>query len=99
MVGNRRCTLPSLQQEDAPMATVKCSLPDPMCRWLEAQITTGGYCNARDYVSDLIRRQQADQERREALIRALVAGQACGISERTLGQIWDRVKARHGLGQ
>lgn len=40
------------------MATMNVSLPDPMKRWVEAQVKTGLYSNASDYVRDLIRKDQ-----------------------------------------
>jgi len=79
------------------MATMNLSLPDPVQRWVEAQIKSGQYRNVGDYVLDLIRRDQEYQDRRETLVAALVAGEASGPCERTLVEIWNSVKARHGL--
>ena len=79
------------------MATVNVSLPDPIRRWVEARIKSGEYSNVGDYVRDLTRRDQEFQERREALVQALVTGEASGTSERTPAEIWRTVKARHGL--
>jgi len=73
------------------------SLPDPMKAWVEAQVKTGHYSNASDYVRDLIRRDQEDRAQREALVQALVAGEASGVSSRDMQEIWDGVKARHRL--
>jgi len=53
--------------------------------------------NASDYVRDLIRRDQAYQDRREMLIKALIAGENSGESERSIEDIWQAIKARHGL--
>ena len=36
------------------MATMNVSLPDPMKAWVEAQVETGHFSNASDYVRDLI---------------------------------------------
>ena len=77
------------------MATMNVSLPDPMKAWVEAQVETGNFSNASDYVRDLIRRDQQDQAQREALVQALVAGEASGISTRDIAGIWRDVKARH----
>lgn len=79
------------------METLNLSLPDPMRRWVDAQVASGQYGNASDYVRDLIRRDQEFQEQRENLVRALVAGDASGTSEHTLAEIWKTVKTRHGL--
>jgi len=77
------------------MATMNVSLPDPMKAWVEAQVATGHFSNASDYVRDLIRRDQQDQAQRDALVRALVAGETSGISTRDIAGIWRDVKARH----
>ncbi len=79
------------------MATMNVSLPDLMKAWVEDQISTGHYSNASDYVRDLIRRDQAYQDRREILIKALIAGENSGESDRSIEDIWKSVKARHGL--
>ncbi|MCA1805774.1 MAG: type II toxin-antitoxin system ParD family antitoxin [Xanthomonadaceae bacterium] len=79
------------------MATMNVSLPDPMKEWVEDQVKTGHYSNASDYVRDLIRRDQEYQDKREALIKALISGEQSGASKRTIEEIWRGVKARHGL--
>jgi len=79
------------------MATMNISLPDPMKSWVEKQVRTGQYSNASDYVRDLIRQDQEYQDKRETLIKALIAGENSGVSERTVGDIWQGVKARRGL--
>jgi len=79
------------------MATMNVSLPDPMKAWVEAQVKTGHYSNASDYVRDLIRRDQEDRAQREALVQALVAGEASGVSSRDIQEIRNGVKARHRL--
>lgn len=73
------------------MATMNVSLPDPMRDWIEAQIKTGRYANASDYMRDLIRR---DQELKDVLIEALEIGAASGVSRRTLDDAWKSAKAR-----
>ena len=79
------------------MATMNVSLPDPMKEWVEEQVRTGHFSNASDYVRDLIRRDQEYKDRREMLVRALIAGEKSGESKRSIDQIWQDVKARHGL--
>lgn len=79
------------------MATMNVSLPDPMKDWVEDQVKTGHFSNASDYVRDLIRRDQEYQDKREALVKALIGGETSGVSKRSLEEIWSGVKARHGL--
>ena len=78
------------------MATMNVSLPDPLKEWVEAQLKTGRYANASDYVRDLIRR---DQEAKEPLIAALEKGAASGISPRTIGGIWRSAKKKASGGK
>ena len=80
------------------MASMNVSLPERMKAWVEDQVKTGHYSNASDYVRDLIRRDQEYHDKRETLIKALIAGENSGVSERTIEDIWRDVKARHGLG-
>lgn len=77
------------------MATMNVSLPDPMREWVEAQIKSGEYSNASDYVRDLIRRDREYRDKREILIKALIAGEDSGVSKQTVDDIWKDVKARH----
>ena len=79
------------------MATMNVSLPDAMKEWVEEQTVSGQYSNASDYVRDLIRRDQANQEKKELLIQALLEGERSGKSNRTLDDIWQDVKARNGV--
>ena len=65
-----------------------------MKEWVESQIESGHYSNASDYIRDLIRRDQEYQDKRTALIQALVAGEKSGISKRTIDAIWNDVKTR-----
>jgi antitoxin ParD1/3/4 len=85
------------RQEVHAMATMNVSLPDLMKEWVEDQIKTGHFSNASDYVRDLIRRDQEYQDRREMLIKALIVGENSRESERSIEDIWQGVKARHGL--
>jgi antitoxin ParD1/3/4 len=73
------------------MATMNVSLPDPMREWVEDRIKSGRYANASDYVRDLIRR---DQERRDALVRALIEGEKSGTSKRSVREIIAAAKAK-----
>ncbi len=73
------------------MATMNVSLPDPMKDWIEERVKSGRYANVSDYVRDLIRR---DQERRDALVQALIAGEKSGTSKRTVREIIAAAKSK-----
>jgi antitoxin ParD1/3/4 len=66
------------------MATMNVSLPERLKDWVEDRVKSGRYANASDYVRDLIRR---DQERREALVKALIEGEKSGTSKRSVRAI------------
>ena len=63
------------------------SLPKPMRDWVQGRVYNGGYASASDYMRDLIRRDQADADQRQALINALVGGEQTGTSERNVTDI------------
>lgn len=63
------------------MATMNVSLPDPMKHWVEAQVRTGRYSNASDYVRDLIRRDQERAARHAQLQAAITEGLESGVEE------------------
>lgn len=77
------------------MATMNVSLPDQMKEWVESQIESGAFSNTSDYVRALIRRDQEYHDKREVLIKALIAGEESGTSKRTLEDIWNDVKQRN----
>ncbi|WP_407051855.1 type II toxin-antitoxin system ParD family antitoxin [Methyloraptor flagellatus] len=53
------------------MATMTISLPDPLKDWVEAQVETGDYASASDYVRDLIRRDRARHDHPKLTIEDL----------------------------
>jgi antitoxin ParD1/3/4 len=78
------------------MATMNVSLPDLMKDWVEERVKGGQYANASDYVRDLIRR---DQEKREALVQALIEAEEGGVSPRNVLQIIEDTKAKLKNGE
>lgn len=73
------------------MATLNISMPDAMREWIDAQIASGEYANASDYIRDLIRH---DQRHRDALRLALIEGEKSGKSRRSVTDIARREKRR-----
>ena len=78
------------------MATMNVSLPDPLKEWVEDRVKSGRYANASDYVRDLIRR---DQEKREALVQALIEGEESGISRRSVREIASDTRSKLDRGE
>ncbi len=56
------------------MATMNISVPDPMKDWVQAQINDGKYASSSDYVRDLIRKDQQQQDKLMALQAAINLG-------------------------
>ena len=50
------------------------SVPDPMRDWVKAQIDDGKYASSSDYVRDLIRKDQGQQDKFLALQAAITLG-------------------------
>lgn len=69
------------------MASMNISVPDPMRDWVQSRIESGRYASVSDYVRDLIRRDQAQADARDALVAALIEGEQSGISERRVPDI------------
>lgn len=57
------------------MATMNVSLPDPMREWVDQRVKSGQYGNASEYIRDLIREDQRDEELRRRLIQELEEGE------------------------
>ncbi len=73
------------------MATLNISMPDTMRAWIDAQVASGEYANASDYIRDLIRH---DQRERDALRLALIEGEKSGRSNRSVTDIARQTKRR-----
>jgi antitoxin ParD1/3/4 len=54
------------------------SVPDPMRAWVKAQIEEGKYASSSDYVRDLIRKDQSQQDKLHALQAAITMGLESG---------------------
>lgn len=78
------------------MASMNVSLPAPMKDWVEAQVGTGRYGNASDYVRDLIRRDQERGAQQQELQKLITQGLESGISNRSMEDI--RQAARQAAG-
>jgi antitoxin ParD1/3/4 len=76
------------------------TLTDKQVEWVKARIEGGGYTNDSEYFRDLIRRDQEQGAKFQALRNAIQDGLASGVSSRTVNEIWDeaerRAKKRNG---
>ena len=74
------------------MATMNISLPAEMRSYVEAQVATGYFANASDFIRHLIR---SDLEEGRGRLRELLGqGERSGVSELSLDEIWERARER-----
>jgi antitoxin ParD1/3/4 len=64
------------------MAQMNISIPDKLKGWAESRVAEGRYSSTSDYVRDLVRRDQENEERLRRLQAAIDEGRASGVSER-----------------
>jgi antitoxin ParD1/3/4 len=75
------------------MAKMTISMPDAMSAYVATRVEEGQYGNVSEFFRDLVRR---DQQRRyaDAHLRELIEeGEASGVDERTVEDIWAEVEA------
>lgn len=77
------------------MATMNISVPDPMKDWVQSQVDKGSYANTSDYVRDLIRQDQENRNKLQALQEAITIGLESGVSNKSFEEIID--EARNSL--
>ena len=69
------------------MAQMNVSIPDKLKGWAESRVAEGRYSSTSDYVRDLVRRDQEQEEKLRALRAAIDEGRKSGISKRTINDI------------
>jgi antitoxin ParD1/3/4 len=72
------------------MATMNISLPEPLKRFVDAQVDSGSYGTSSEYVRMLIRREQE----REAFRELILEGARSGHGELVDDAYFDRLRAR-----
>ncbi len=79
------------------MTTVRktITVTDKQDDWIKAQVEAGDFTNDSEYVRDLIRRDQEQKTKFEALKAAIQDGIESGTSDKTLHEIWQEAEARH----
>ncbi|WOC25058.1 type II toxin-antitoxin system ParD family antitoxin [Pseudoalteromonas sp. N1230-9] len=71
------------------MATLNISIPDEMRSWIDAQVESGRFSNASDYIRDLICHNQSEKD---VIRMALVEGELSGESKLTVLDIISKSK-------
>jgi len=74
------------------MATMNISVPDLMKDWVQSQVNTGAYANTSDYIRDLIRQDQENRSKIQALQEAITAGLESGVSDKSFDEIIEEAR-------
>lgn len=74
------------------MATMNISMPERMKAFIDAQIRSGEYGSASEFVRKLLRDEQR-RARREELEQMLLEGLKSGAGTKLTARDWDRVRA------
>ena len=77
------------------MPKVTLTLAEPASTWIDARVETGEWPTREAYVEALIDREREDAEKLAALHAALDEGDASGVSDKTIDQIFEEARARH----
>ena len=79
------------------MGTVRktVTLTDQQDRWIKVRTATGDFASDSEYIRDLIRRDQEESNKLQALKSAIQEGFESGVSDKTVPQIMEEVEARH----
>ena len=76
------------------MTSMNVSLPEQMKSWVEGKIDAGQYHNASEYIRDLIRKDQAENEKTLAFKAAIEIGRNSGIDDRGIDDVFIAAKAK-----
>jgi antitoxin ParD1/3/4 len=79
------------------MAQMNVSIPDKLKGWAEQRVAEGRYSSTSDYIRDLVRRDQEQEEKLRRLQAAIDEGLASGVSKRTIEDIIADRRKRDGL--
>ena len=71
------------------------TLTDQQDQWIKAQIAAGEYTNDSEYIRDLVRRDQEQNAKFKALKQAIQEGLDSGVSDKTVGDIWEEAEKRY----
>jgi len=79
------------------MATIRKSITftEQQDLWIKQQIEKGDYTNDSEYLRDLVRKDQAEQQKLDELRAAIQKGLDSGVSDRTVDQIWKEAEEQY----
>jgi antitoxin ParD1/3/4 len=77
------------------MADAPRSLAEPAREWIAARVASGAWPDADAYLSDLVAKDREEAEKLAALNAALDEGDANGISELSIDEIFAAARQRN----
>lgn len=82
------------------MATVRktITLSESQDAWIKSQIARGAFTNDSEYIRDLVKRDQSQQDRLATLRAAIAEGLDSGTSDQSLDDIWSAAEDRAAHG-
>ena len=78
------------------MQTMNISLPDPMKRYVEEQVSAGAYSSASEYVRELVRADQkrhAKEQLEEMLLNAVNSGDRIDVTPAMVEEVRQKLRA------
>jgi antitoxin ParD1/3/4 len=78
------------------MATVRktITLSENQDAWIKSQIARGEFTNDSEFIRDLVRRDQSQQDRLATLRQSIAEGLDSGASDQSLDEIWSAAEDR-----
>jgi len=70
------------------------TLTDKQDQWIKAQIASGEYTNDSEYIRALVRRDQEEYAKFQALKHAIQEGLSSGVSDKSVTDIMEEVESR-----
>ena len=70
------------------------TLTDKQDQWIKAQIAAGEYTNDSEYIRALVRRDQEENAKFQALKQAIQEGLSSGVSDKSVTDIMEEVESR-----
>ena len=82
------------------MATVRktITLSESQDAWIKSRIADGAFTNDSEYIRDLVKRDQSQEDRLATLRAAIAEGLDSGISDQSLDIIWSAAEDRAAHG-
>ncbi len=76
------------------MAQMNISIPDKLKEWIEGRVADGSFASSSDYVRDLVRQDQREQQKLERLRAEIERGRDSGVSDTDPFELLEELRHR-----